>query len=205
MTRLFIALLTLTLLAMPVMAQTLPPLQEDDMLVQLVPLGEDGRPKIWRSAHYPDHYWAHMEARGDTADSVRAFFEQCRQEYGADIAFWPLEAKAVVGLWAISDQATEDNGYEMSGLPGPDDMAPEQVLKLAHEAFLKAAQGVYTQEDLDSARPTIAYLYNQHFPKGRVWMVEYTDARREGGKLAYIELDPEDGSILRIEASPSNG
>lgn len=204
MTRLLSLLLILTLLALPALAAP-PPLQENDMLVQLVPLNEDGRPMIWRSERYPDYYWAHMEARGDTADSVRAYFEQCRRDYGADSAFWPLEAKAMMGLWAISDQATEDNGYEMAGLPGPDDLNPEQVLKLAHEAFLKASEGVYTQADYDSAQPTIGFAFSQRFAKGRVWIVEYKDARRPGGTLAYIELDPEDGAIVHIDAQPGNG
>ena len=65
MKRLTLLLLALSLLAAPVLA--LEPLSEDDLLRTLAPLGEDGRPAIWRSDRYPDYYWDLMETRGDTA------------------------------------------------------------------------------------------------------------------------------------------
>ncbi|NLD35195.1 MAG: hypothetical protein GX653_09830 [Clostridiales bacterium] len=203
MKRLTLLLLALSLLAAPVLA--LEPLSEDDLLRTLAPLGEDGRPAIWRSDRYPDYYWDLMETRGDTADSVRAYFLQIHETHGPGMDFWPLEAKAVAGLWALSGFAQADNGYEMLGLPGPDDMAPEQVLKLAQQAFLKESEGQYTQADYDSAQPTISFIFSQRFPKGRVWLVEHKDARREGGTLSYIELDPEDGAILRIDVGHGSG
>jgi len=173
---------------------------------QFAPLGADGRPLVWRSDRYPDYYWQHMEARGDTLPGVRALLDETDAKYGLNnYAAWPLETKAVLGLWVSSAYAEAGNGYVMNGLPAPGDLSEEQALKLAWDAFVKEGKSLYTQADFDSALPVTNFVFGEDYPKGRVWGVEYKDTRREDATLGYIEMDPEDGTILRIDVGRSNG
>ncbi len=190
-------------IAFPWLEEHAPPQPAIDMTLD--PLGEDGRPAIWRSGQYPDEYWQRMEARGDTAQSVTDYVTRMQEEYGNTLFLWPVEAQAVYALWFSHTLANAETSYELPGLPGPDDMPEEQVLSIAWDAFLKESEGIYTKADIKNARPGITFIFSEQFPKGRIWRVQYADARFEYSTLGYIELDPEDGTILRIEVNPSNG
>ena len=171
----------------------------------LAPLGKDNRPAIWGDRRFPQDYWQRMEARADTVQTVADYISRCQEEYGATLFLWPVEAQAVYALWFGDEAARPEDGCEMAGLPGPKDLPEEQALKLAWDAFLKESEGVYTKEDIENARPGVTFIYSSRFPKGRIWMVQYADARLLNATLGYIELDPEDGTILRIDVGHSNG
>ncbi len=171
-------------------------------------MGPDGRPAVWGNGVAPEHFWQHMDKRGDTQESVARDLEAWQAEYGDNTAFWPLEQKAVLSLWRyFSEDALQDGNLIISGVPGPGNISPEQAQEIAWAALKKAGENKYTQEDFDSVRLAVNLGFSKGFmPADQLYQVEFLDARTNyETSIGMVWIDAIDGTVLQVDTQTSNG
>ncbi len=178
-----------------------------ELNIELAPLGADGRPLIWRSFRLPDYYWDRMEARGDTAVSVRRYLVQVANDHGRDHLFWPVEAEAVYGLW-VNNMGFSETGefWEISGLPAEDDISYNHAIEIAHEAFYAAGGQLLDEEVRDALRPGVAFKFSSNVPSSHEWYVQFVDTRYASlVTQGQVIIDASTGEVVSVEVISGNG
>lgn len=178
-----------------------------ELSIQLAPLGANGRPLIWRSFRLPDYYWEHMEARGDTAVSVRRYLVQVANEHGRDQLFWPVEAMAVHGLWVNNMGFSQtDEFWEIPGLPDQDDISYDRAVEIAWEAFDAAGGSELDEEVRDALRPGVAFKFSSNVPSNHEWYIQFVDMRYVGlVTQGQVIIDAHTGEVVKVEVVSGNG
>lgn len=178
-----------------------------ELSIQLAPLGANGRPLIWRSSRLPDYYWEHMEARGDTAVSVRRYLVQVANEHGRDQLFWPVEAMAVHGLWVNNMGFSQtDEFWEIPGLPDQDDISYDHAVEIAWKAFDAAGGSELDEEVRDALRPGVAFKFSSNVPSNHEWYIQFVDMRYVGlVTQGQVIIDAHTGEVVKVEVVSGNG
>ncbi len=151
----------------------------------------DGKPGMWYSDRAPQYFWDKMDelyARY-TADSD-AVMNGWYAQYGHDMAFWDVEARAFYAL--MHELSSLDKPYVVSfpGLPDETDMPKEQALALAKDAS--------SLENKDAYIVSATFFYHELYEGSHTWQITF-HYHADNGELVPAEMIVVDAKTGEID------
>ncbi|MEG0997217.1 MAG: hypothetical protein RSB91_03645 [Clostridia bacterium] len=152
-------------------------------------------PAHWGDTTIPKEFWEKLDSYQFNADTAEGLIKGWIEEYSADMRFWPVELRALIGQWVRIDG---DLNSATEGMPLEGDIPVEEAEKIAWDTYRKLYQEAY-----DTSVPAFFRLYtvfwiNDDGVQGRNrWYIQFVDPTRVTGQgSGQVLIDAKTGEVL---------
>lgn len=175
----------------------------------------DGRRWIWYSDLMPVECWDALAAVNYNTETADALWTGWVREYGQDMLFWPLEAKAI--NYYTHDIIDADQVI-LPGVPLEGDISQEEAVEIARKAFREGwdalnesirtswSEKMEPSAFADSLQPSVNFWYNKPERGDRQYEIRMIDVTNHYGvTVGVVQVDAQTGEVLHVQADAGNG